>query len=550
MNLTNNKLIIGTFQVIGKVIDGIAGLMGNVAAQIPVFTILGAISLSALGNKMKEMQLAKEQARLERENALRKAEATVAEMEANRDKYIDAAVAQAKEMQNNKEKIANNELIAAQEANTAALKTQQLAIDEEAAAKAKVTATEDALAAERKKERDAENLEIAAQQAVLKQQELIATLALVAAGEEATAADQQKLVDAQAELATLQSKYQTQKATSDQIKKDSQAEQSRLKQQLKNDKKLHTNAKKQLKNANKLVKQTEKNVKLAEENVALVGKTKKTDEELRAIEEERFDKKLAAEKEALDYMQQQGSAMGFLNGLGNVFLGIIQGIGAALAIISTILGVIVALKKIGINLTTKEGREQTKNLVKAKARLAIEKMKAAFGMASSASQNGPPGWIIGLAILAAFGLAMGIAAIAGAFNKKEDDAAENIKALSAEIYKLEESAQALESTADHFDQLDNKVLKTREDLQAMNEDLEKIGESMSDKDPDDKNASEYDKSISKITDGKSEQEYYEGLTDEEKINFARQKAELQREEADRKRDEQIEEMQSIGYTIE
>lgn len=84
----------------------------------------------------------------------------------------------------------------------------------------------------------------------------------------------------------------------------------------------------------------------------------------------------------------------------------------------------------------------------------------------------------------------------------------------------------------------------------MNEDLEKLGESMSDEAPDTKNGSEYDKEMAKITEGKSEAEYYAGLTDEEKIDFARQKAELQREEADRKRDEQVKAMQSIGYTIE
>lgn len=550
MNLTNNKLIIGTFQTIGKVIDGIAGLMGNVAAQIPVFTILGALSLSALGNKMAEMRIAKEQARLERENALKKAEAVILDMELNRQKYINEATAQAIKLQNDKELLANNQLITANEVHQAAITAHNLAIEEEAAALAKQQATEKAIFLEEEKEKAAERLEIAAQQAVIDQQSLITKLEMAAADENATAEDQQKLLNAQTELTTLEQKYQTQKKASAQIKKDAKVEQDRLKKQLKNDKQTLKNAKQKTKSAKANVKNAAKNVKLAEENLALTEQNRKEESEIRKEEEARYDEKLNAEKEALNHLQQQGTAMGFLNGLGNVFLGIIQGIGTALAFVSSILGVIVALKKIGVNLTTKEGREQTKNLIKAKARLAVEQMKAAFGMASSASQNGPPGWIIALAILAAFGLAMGIAAIAGAFNKKEDDAAENIKALSAEIYKLEESAQALESTADHFENLDNKVLKTKEDIQAMNEDLEKLGESMSEEAPDTKNGSEYDKEMAEITDGKSEAEYYAGLTDEEKIEFARQKAELQREEADRKRDEQVKEMQSIGYTIE
>lgn len=82
----------------------------------------------------------------------------------------------------------------------------------------------------------------------------------------------------------------------------------------------------------------------------------------------------------------------------------------------------------------------------------------------------------------------------------------------------------------------------------MNEDLDKLGESMSEEEPDTgKNASEYDKEMAEITGGKSEKEYYDSLqTEEEKIEFARQKAEAQRREADRKRDEQVERMQDIG----
>lgn len=140
----------------------------------------------------------------------------------------------------------------------------------------------------------------------------------------------------------------------------------------------------------------------------------------------------------------------------------------------------------------------------------------------------------------------------GAFSSKDkrEDAADDIKNLSAEIYKLEESAQAIDAAADHFEELDNKVLKTKADLQAMNEDLEKIGETMSEEDPDNKNATEYDKEISQITGGKSEKEYYEGLTDEGKIKFARQKAEAQRREADRKRDEQVKVLQNLGGGFE
>lgn len=377
MNLTNNKLIIGTFQTIGKVIDGIAGLMGNVAAQIPVFTILGAISLSALGNKMKEMQLAKQQANLERENALKKAEAVILDMELNRQKYVDEATAQAIKLQNDKETLANNQLITANEEKQAAITAHNLAIDEEAAALAKVQATEKAIALEEEKEKEAENLEIAAQKAVLDQQSLITKLAAIAADENATAADQQNLLDAQAKLTTLEQTYQTQKSASAQMKKDAKDEQNRLNKQLKTERKVWKNAKEKTKLAKKNVKNAEKNVKLAEENLSLTQKNRKSDEELRAIEEERFDKKLASEKETLNHLQQQGTAMGFLNGLGNVFLGILQGIAGAFALIGSIIKINNILKQKGIDLTKKEGRETAKNLIKQKISTAWEMAKSA-----------------------------------------------------------------------------------------------------------------------------------------------------------------------------
>ena len=182
-------------------------------------------------------------------------------------------------------------------------------------------------------------------------------------------------------------------------------------------------------------------------------------------------------------------------------------------------------------------------------------------MAGSASAIPYAGWIIAGTILAAIlGAALigaGIAALgkvgalefAGA-DKRRAETAEGIKQLGAEIYKLEESARSLDTMADGFENLSKKVIKSKEDIQAMEEQLDKMGESMSEETPETgKDATEYDKEIAEITGGKSEKEYYEGLTDEGKVEFARQKADAQRREADRKRDKQVEEMNKLkgGY---
>jgi hypothetical protein len=184
-----------------------------------------------------------------------------------------------------------------------------------------------------------------------------------------------------------------------------------------------------------------------------------------------------------------------------------------------------------------------------------KKISAAWGMASSASSIPVAGWVIAGAILAAILGAAIIGAIGaatqgtfqvGAADKKREETASEIKALGAEIYKLEESASSIDSLADSFENLGKKVIKSKEDGKAMEEDLAKLGESMSEETPETgKNASEYDKEMAEITGGKSEKEYYEGLTDEGKIEFARKKAELQRREADRKRDEQLEKMNNL-----
>lgn len=525
MNLTNSKLIIGTFNLVGKVLNNIAGLMGNLETQIPIFTILGALALSALGNKMKEMQLAKEQAALEREIAIQEQQNKINEMKANEAKWVAEAVATAKKVQKQNElaalrdlEIADNKFIAAQKDE----EIQKAIVEKQA----KLVGTLKEITALKEQDEVKEDLLVTEAQisAELAEQRSLK--------EDATEADKIAAERAKEDAKNIEKKNKL----NDQDRK-------KYNEKLKIAEKQLAKDRKNLKLAEQRTKEAEKEKKQAAEKVELVKAQKKSDEQLKAEAKQQFQESIEHQEKLLGYMQQQGTAMGFLNGLGNVFLGILKGIAGAFALIGSIIKINNILKQKGIDLTKKEGRETARNLIK-------QKISAAWQMAKSAAWIPYVGWGIAAGIIATL-IGVAIAGAVGAFNVHEKDAGDDIKQLSAEIYKLEESAQALDTTADHFENLDKKILKTKEDIQSMNEDLEKIGETMSEEDPNDgKNDTEYDKDISKITGGKSEAEYYEGLTDKEKIEFARQKAELQRQEADRKRDKQIEVMQSIGYTVE
>lgn len=524
MNLTNSKFIINTFNSIGKVVNNIANLMGNIGAQIPVFATIGAIALSTLGNKMKEMQLAKEQAALDKEVAIQKQREQINQLKANEELWIEQEVQRAKQRQDTiwsaamrEKEIADNKLKAAKKdeeiQKTIVARQEQLvgtlqeieALSEQEEVTERVLETEAAISAE-----------IAEQRALR---------------EGATVADQEAARRAKEDLQNIKTKNKL----NDEDKKKYTAKLKIAQQQLIKDRQ-------NLAIAQKNTKEAERQSNQAKEKVNQIKAQSKTDEQLNKEARQKFQDSIDAQEQILGYMQQQGTAMGFLNGLGNAFLGILKGMASAFALIGSIINVNNRLKQKGIDLTKQEGREVAKNIIK-------EKISAAWNMAKAAVKIPGVGLGIAASIIATL-IGVAIAGAVGAFNVKEKDAADDVKQLSAEIYKLEESAQALDTTADHFDSLDKKILKTKEDLQTMNEDLAKLGESMSEDKPSKKNGSNYDKEMAKITNGKSEAEYYAGLTDQEKINFARQKAELQRQEADRKRDKQLKVMQSIGYTIE
>ena len=181
--------------------------------------------------------------------------------------------------------------------------------------------------------------------------------------------------------------------------------------------------------------------------------------------------------------------------------------------------------------------------------------------AKAASQLGPiAGPIVASAILAGIvGLTgMAIAGIrAAARPSKADQAGEDVKKLSSEIYVLNEKTTAIENATNAYDKLDKKVLKTKEDVQAMNDEVAAIGEKLSTEKITDKirRQTKYEKELlaamgwSKGEDVQSEQEYYNSLqTNKQKIDFANKVAEINKEEVKRKRKEQQDKFEELSNT--
>ena len=216
----------------------------------------------------------------------------------------------------------------------------------------------------------------------------------------------------------------------------------------------------------------------------------------------------------------------------------------ALSGVVAILGTIVGLYKlmaagIGlvITLTDKEKRAKMKAAI-------ADKIKAAWGMASSASAIPVAGWIIAAGILLTI-LGISIStAIANnvAYGKSSEKAADDVNKLSNEIYKLTERANAIKTVGDQFDALDKKIIKTTEDQKKLNELLDSAGDKLSDeKKKDDKG---------KDIDGTSEKDIYAAIeTDQEKYIYLQNVENEARKKANDLRQKQLDILKNLNPAL-
>lgn len=103
-------------------------------------------------------------------------------------------------------------------------------------------------------------------------------------------------------------------------------------------------------------------------------------------------------------------------------------------------------------------------------------------MASSAASIPAVGWGIAVAILAAIGIGL---AIAAKKTKKANDNNESIKKtedalnkLQAKIYNTNQAISTVSKLGDEFDTLSSKIIKTTDDLERMNEIAKEVNDTL------------------------------------------------------------------------
>ena len=170
------------------------------------------------------------------------------------------------------------------------------------------------------------------------------------------------------------------------------------------------------------------------------------------------------------------------------------------------------------------------------------KKAAQHNRPNSASVIPVVGWVISL-ILEGSALASTIITIVGgivntisnwikSISNNADSAAENINKLSNDIYKLNESANALNEVGRKFDELDDKVIKTKEDLAEMSSLLKSAGDNLSEENDKDKKGKEIENSSDKY-------DYSQLESDTERRKFIEIKEQEYRDEANKKRQDQL-----------
>ena len=239
--------------------------------------------------------------------------------------------------------------------------------------------------------------------------------------------------------------------------------------------------------------------------------------------------------EGLDYLDIQKQITTETTNLGGLlggFTGALSGIVSVLGVAFSVVQMIAMVSGLVVKLKDEEYRKTVRNTAATKAQAAAEQIKAAFGMASSASAIPVAGWVIAAAILATLvGIAIATAVSnANKYEKSAEGTAERVNELSTEVYKLNEKAQAIDTITNSFDKLDNKLIKTKADLEEINSLLEQGAETMDNTEVDENDDIGFGA-------GKNEKEWYNQLSDEQKRLYLTRKQEELNTEISSKREE-------------
>lgn len=174
--------------------------------------------------------------------------------------------------------------------------------------------------------------------------------------------------------------------------------------------------------------------------------------------------------------------MSLLNSQGSILATITSAFSSILSIASVLFGVYKWMAMVAgviVKLKDEEYRKTLRNTIADKKQAAVNKIKAAFGMADSASKIPVTGWVIAGAILATLaGITIAAAVSTHKYRDSADEAADSINALSNSIYKFETKARAIDTVISSYDELDKKLIKTNADQEEMNKLLDQAADKL------------------------------------------------------------------------
>lgn len=297
MNLSNSKIIIGVFSAVGSILDSVGDMLDTTAEQIPIFTTLSIIGASMLGHRLQENALAKEQNKLDEQNKLLQQEKLVINNE--------LAIAQAKQRLEEEEGANLRNAIEAeriaQQQYVNALKTEEKAIEDEAAASEAVTLAE-------QKVQKAELLQIAKEQAATEKETFIEKLKQT----EATLLEKQAAGELTEKEKNQLQRLQTRIGKEEQLHKTLKDEAKAAKNSLSAHKGKVTSAKKALDIAKQNTKAAKDGVKIAKDGVKTAQddiKVKQDEYDAKAQQIALDEKGLELDKKKLAYLDQQSSGI-------------------------------------------------------------------------------------------------------------------------------------------------------------------------------------------------------------------------------------------------
>lgn len=254
----------------------------------------------------------------------------------------------------------------------------------------------------------------------------------------------------------------------------------------------------------------------AEEKTALAAAEATYNAEILDLEAEEYS--IESQLTQLETSRLQG-AMGVASATATtagLFGGLLGDSMTFMTIMSVISGILQLIPTF-INIATIAQKKQNKEALKG----------ALLSEAGGLAKFWPWGVFAAAALLAIIGIAVAI----GNINSQSSDGVDQINELSDEIYKLNEKAVAINKITDSFDKLDNKLIKTKADVEEMNSLLDQAAEQMDNEDVDDKDNEGFGK-------GKNEREYYESLDDEGKRIYLEKKSKQLDADLRSKREEQ------------